>query len=220
MKFQSKNLLAIEASTNHASVALKIADHFYIETVDAVAFHAQSILPTIERLIHQANCTLSELDGVIFGQGPGSFTGLRIACSIAKGLAYANDLPLYGVSGLAAIAHQVKTDLPILCMMDARMNQVYWTLFSEEFTEEKVTSAEMIQIPGNFPIVLAGVDFETYQMQFTSELRERIIDEKTVYPESKAMIELVQQNTISPLDVAMAAPVYIRNHVTSGAPRG
>lgn len=135
------NLLAVDTSTNQASVALAFRGSILSESKMGLRNHAQLMLPMIEALLSQANCTLSQLDGIVYGRGPGSFTGLRIACSIAKGLAYSHNLPLIPISTLSAIAHetwlQKKSELnsenlkevSILSLLDARMNQVYWGYF-------------------------------------------------------------------------------------------
>lgn len=99
-----KKLLAIDASTDQASVALLINGVSISEEQGSQRTHAQILLPMIDKLLTEANSSLNQLDGIVFGCGPGSFTGLRIACSMAKGLAYAHDLPLIPVSSLAAIA--------------------------------------------------------------------------------------------------------------------
>ena len=93
-------LLAIDTSTEIASVALMIGNELTCEEQGSQKTHAQLLLPMIDKLMVDAGLQLNQLDGIIFGCGPGSFTGLRIACSIAKGLAYAHDLGLIPVSSL------------------------------------------------------------------------------------------------------------------------
>src|ERR1700733_12183845 len=100
------NLLAIDTSTTRASLAINLGGEILSKEQDAQHSHARLLLPMIEQLLAEAQLTINQLDGIVYGCGPGSFTGLRIACSIAKGLAYAHDLPLFPVSSLAAIAHK------------------------------------------------------------------------------------------------------------------
>ena len=100
------NLLAIDTSTEHATVAVTAHGELFSEEQGSMRQHAQFLLPMVERMLGLAGLSLTQLDGIVFGRGPGSFTGLRIACSVAKGLAYAHDLPLYPVSSLAAIAYE------------------------------------------------------------------------------------------------------------------
>ena len=127
-------LLAIDTSTERATVALAVGDTVFHDEKHNVREHAQCLLPMINGLLEKAAVSLSQLDGIVFGCGPGSFTGLRITCSMAKALAYAHDLPLFPVSSLAAIANKVyhvtenlKPDTHVLAMLDARMQQVYFT---------------------------------------------------------------------------------------------
>ena len=99
------NLLAFDTSTHRATIALKVNGRLETLSQDGVSTHAKNILPLIDSLIKKCNISFNALDGIVFGAGPGSFTGLRVACSVAKGLAYACDLPLYPVSTLLAIAY-------------------------------------------------------------------------------------------------------------------
>jgi tRNA threonylcarbamoyladenosine biosynthesis protein TsaB len=94
--------------------------------------HADMILPMIDELLSVSHLRLAEIDGLGFGRGPGSFTGVRIAVSVIQGLALARQLKVVGVSNLAAVAqqaadvHDLQVDSAILVCMDARMQEVYW----------------------------------------------------------------------------------------------
>jgi len=215
------NLLALDTSTARASIALQFNDVQYQAHTDEVAEHARGILPLIEQVLHRANAAIAELHGVVFGRGPGSFTGLRIASGVAKGLAYAHDLPLYPVSGLAAIAYGVQSTSahPVLAVLDARMNQLYWAFYqSTDYNAiESVSDAADIVIAGDQPFILAGVGFEAYRSQMPTALNKRILTVKTHYPAASDLIALVNQGTIPSVSAAAAQPIYIRNQVTQGA---
>ena len=166
----SENLLAFDTSTSRMSVALTMQGVLYTASECQVQEHARALLPMIEQLMRVANTHFSALHGIVFGQGPGSFTGLRIACSVAKGLAYAHDLPVYPVSSLAAIAydvyqheHQV-ANTTVLAMMDARMHQVYWAMYDklDEVMPAQVSKASDVIIEPGRSCVVAGVGLEDY----------------------------------------------------------
>jgi tRNA threonylcarbamoyladenosine biosynthesis protein TsaB len=223
------NLLAIDTSTESASVALSINGELRSEEQGAQRSHARLLLPMIEQLLTEAQVSLSQLDGIVYGRGPGSFTGLRIACSVAKGLAYAQDLPLYPVSSLAAIAnealfiHDKPPNTNVLALLDARMNQLYWACFNQNGSEvlEQVSAAADIDCKAaETPLILAGLGYESYLSQISQGLQARIRNHYIIYPKAEAMIRLVLTGTIKPVSASEALPVYIRNQITQGEPRG
>lgn len=222
------NVLAIDSSTQLASLALSTHGEMFCVSQDNVKTHAKQLLPMIDSLLTRADLGIQHLDAIVFGQGPGSFTGLRVACSIAKGLAYAHDIPLMPVSSLAAIAFKARKetghkDALILSLMDARMNELYWSLYHpHEFvqSQEQVSSAKAISLNEDLPVVLAGVGFEAYFEQFSSSLKQDIVEQLVIFPEASAMIELANTGVISKVSASDAQPVYIRNKVTQGESRG
>lgn len=220
-------LLAIDTSTELASVALLHRDELFCEKQDSQRTHAQFLLPMIDRLMSDSGLQLNQLDGVLFGSGPGSFTGLRIACSIAKGLAYAHDLDLIPVSSLAAIAwsaRQVENSVSsaVLAVLDARMNELYWGYFpSEQWdVQPQVTAARLIRLPDDKPIILAGLGMSLYDAELSAQLKSQISSTIELYPNAGAMIQLALHVGLQAVPVAMAQPVYVRNQVTQGATRG
>lgn len=222
------NLLAIDTSTDCASVALNTHGELRSKEQGAQRSHARLILPMIESLLAEAGLSLAQLDAIVYGQGPGSFTGLRIACSVAKGLAYSQDLPLYPVSSLRAIANEtfyrseLAPNTSVLAVLDARMNQLYWGCFQQQAISvaEEVSAAMDIRPAVENPIVLAGVGYESYLQQLVPELQAKISSHLTIYPKAEAMIRLALTGAIKPVSAAEALPVYIRNQITQGEPRG
>lgn len=231
------NLLAIDASTEYLSVALISGLKTHTLEEHGVKKHAELILAMIDSLLFEANMKLSDLTAVAFGRGPGNFTGLRIACSIAKGIAYAKDLLLIPVSSLATIgyaAHLEKDkDCPcdILAMIDARMQQVYWAHFFKKFSyvEEKLSNPEEIVLKVNAqnedytgknslindsPIILAGIGYELYQNKLPIEIRQSIVKNSIIYPKATTMIKLIKKFNINPVNRSDAVPIYLRNKVT------
>ncbi|KTD82493.1 O-sialoglycoprotein endopeptidase [Legionella waltersii] len=219
--------LAIDTSTEKASVALKIGNELISEEQDNQRTHAQFILPMIERLLARAEMPKSQLDRIIFGCGPGSFTGLRIACSIAKGLAYSNDIGLIPVSTLASIAwsvREIKQDdkLGVLSIIDARMQEVYWSYFptGSYGASEAVNHVSCIQTVDEKQFVIAGVGIDLYWNEFSDHLRNKVIEKLTVFPQATSMISLAEHLSLEEISVDKAQPTYIRNQVTQGASGG
>ncbi len=132
-------ILAIESSTDIASVALAFADDGAGSTagytrllqrqVDGVQSHSLAILPMAQALLAEAGIGLDRCDAIAFGAGPGSFTGVRIACGIAQGLGHGSGRPVVAVDTLAAAAQSCRDATgsdDVLVILDARMGQVYW----------------------------------------------------------------------------------------------
>lgn len=220
-------LLAIDTSTDLASVAVLVDDELICDEQGSHRTHAQLLLPMIDKLMVHSGLHLSQLDGIIFGCGPGSFTGLRIACSIAKGLAYAHDLSLIPVSSLASIAWSArnlnnKINAPVLAVLDARMHEMYWSYFTvDSFSaSEQVSAASTIQVPDNELLILAGVGIDAYWDDFPELLKSNTTCTYNVYPNAAAMIQLSQHIGIKSVSVEKAQPVYVRNQVTQGDSRG
>ena len=101
-------IIALDASTELCSVALGDGKSWRERTERAGQRHSELLLPMVQELLAEARLKLSELDGIAFGAGPGSFTGLRIACGVAQGLALGGGLKVVGVSTLEAMAEMAR----------------------------------------------------------------------------------------------------------------
>lgn len=223
-------ILAIDTSTELASLALSVGDDVLCEEQGNMRQHAQFLLPMLSRLLAKAELNINQLDAIAFGAGPGSFTGLRITCSIAKALAYAHDLPLFPVSSLDAIASDtllkecnLTADTQILAVLDARMQQLYWADFSVENHVNQtahVSSAADISLQGTGPCILAGVGFEAYFNELPAKIQARVVKKYTLFPHARAMLRLVREGLILPTSAAEALPIYVRNQVTQGGSHG
>ena len=220
-------LLAIDTSTEMASVALMVGTELSFEEQPSPKTHALSLLPIIDRLLVQSGIQINQLDAIVFGCGPGSFTGLRIACSISKGLAVAHDLGLIPVSSLGAIAYSAReraehAESAVLAVVDARMQELYWSYFPPHalMATEQVNAVADIQIPHGQPVVLAGVGIDLYWHDFPQALKDQISSKLNLYPNAAAMIRLAIAAGMKPISAAQAQPVYVRNKVTQGDTRG
>ena len=118
------NLLALDTSSEWCSAALLRTGSSAFREERAGQRHSELILPMIDALLDEARMQVQDLDAIAFGAGPGSFTGLRIACGIAQGLAFAAGLRVVAVSTLEAMAEAVAADR-VLSVLDARMDEIY-----------------------------------------------------------------------------------------------
>ncbi len=131
------NILCLETSAKVTSVAL-ISNNLNVIYNEIVSenSHAQSIFNLIETSFNQANIHYSDLNAVALSSGPGSYTGLRIATSVAKGICFASGIPMISVPTLLIIAYQMKNDFPsadyYVPMIDARRLEVYYTIYNHQ----------------------------------------------------------------------------------------
>lgn len=132
----SPTLLAIDTATECCSVALLRAQQITERVEDVGQSHSSVLLPWIETVLREQELQLKDCDAIAFGAGPGSFTGLRIACGVAQGLAWGAQKPVIPIGNLAAMALMAvsKSDVPqrVACAIDARMQEAYWAVFEVE----------------------------------------------------------------------------------------
>lgn len=123
-------ILAIETSTDACSAAVLASDgKIFSRFLVAPRQHARLILPMIQEVLTEANLTLKDLTAIAFGCGPGSFTGLRVACGTAQGLAFGADLPVIAVSSLQILAQGIYEENAVekaLVGIDAKMQEIYF----------------------------------------------------------------------------------------------
>jgi len=165
-------LLAIDTATEACSAALWTDGEIAEEFCEAPREHGRLILPMVDRLLSDAGLVLKQLDGLAFGRGPGAFTGVRIAVGVVQGLALGADLPVVGVSDLAALAqraHRERAWRKVIACMDARMHEVYCGRFVAEGgglvraeTEEAVLAPDEVPVPEDVDWYGAGRGFAAY----------------------------------------------------------
>lgn len=144
------NILALETSGDFCSVALwrdGVIDH---REMPAGQRQSGFLLDLVHEVLHSNGETLAALDGIAFGAGPGSFTGLRIACGVAQGLALGADKPVVGVSTLQAMA-QASRATRVTCCIDARMAEVYQAAFEKENDQWRIVQAAGVYAPHAVP---------------------------------------------------------------------
>src|SRR6266508_4398627 len=139
-------ILALDASTDVCAVALGDGAHWTERAENAGQRHSELLLPTVRALLAEARLDLAALDGIAFGAGPGSFTGLRIACGVAQGLALGADLPVAPIGTLEAIAFADGGERVIACL-DARMREIYIAAYERDGAHYVETMAPAVISP-------------------------------------------------------------------------
>jgi tRNA threonylcarbamoyladenosine biosynthesis protein TsaB len=142
------NILAIETSSDACSVSLSFDNYEYHFHEILPKQHTERLLIEIKILLKLARAQLQDLDAIAVGCGPGSFTGIRLACSIAQGLAFSNNLKTIQISSLEVLAKNINTKLgaePIVSIVDARMQQLYIGEFS--YSKEGLVSSNIFVLP-------------------------------------------------------------------------
>ncbi len=140
-------ILNIETSTTNCSVSLSQGGETSVlkEDYSSNYSHAERLHIYIDEVLKEANLEPSNLDAIAISKGPGSYTGLRIGVSAAKGLCYALDKPLISIFTLEALAHQIKIEEGIIVpMLDARRMEVYSAIFDSEYNQIRDTQAQVL----------------------------------------------------------------------------
>ncbi len=124
----SRPLLAIDTSTAYLSLAVCAHGQTFLFHEETGNRQSDAILPQIGRLLDEAGCRTADLAAIVYAQGPGAFTGLRIGAGVAQGLAAPLQIPLIGIPCLDAVAYQIDAPL-VLAATDARMGEVFYAWF-------------------------------------------------------------------------------------------
>lgn len=215
-------ILALETSTEFCSVALYLKGKILNKEIFAGRRHSEILLPMIQEILAEGELTLQHLNGIAFGAGPGSFTGLRIACGVAQGLAYAADLPVVGISTLAAVAQKIGAQ-KVIVALDARMGEIYHAAYQKSASHHWETiSPPALCLPHQAPSLPdsgwhgCGSGFDIYSKEL-SELYSKNIQQIHYkrHPEAGeiAQLALPKFTDGTNTDPANAVPVYIRNKV-------
>jgi len=217
------NLLAIETSTEYCSVALLHGGALTERSELAPRRHAELVLPMAESLLIEAGLQRAQLQGVAVGRGPGAFTGVRLAISVAQGLAFALGLPVVTVSSLAALAMQApRNEAATLAVIDARMGEVYAGAFAfdanglaQPLDEERVARAEDLSLPDAEGWNVIGSGWDAYRDALLSRVPSRLWAEGERYPQARdvARLALPRFEAGDVLPPERALPVYLRDKV-------
>lgn len=215
------NLLALDTSTEFLSLALQVGDAVLTHHVHVGNATSQHILPQISALLTQAEIQLNQLDGIAFGAGPGSFTGVRIAAGVTQGLAMSANLPVVPVCTLLAMAQDAGHDKVITCL-DARMNEIYHAAYEKRVDEWIEVVAPNVCAAQHAPSVVGegwvGVgngwlsDGEALKAVYANQV---VVVQEQLTPNARAILMLALPKFLAKetLPATEAIPIYIRNKV-------
>lgn len=225
-------LLALDTATDACGVALWLDGATIARQRVQARGHAELVLPMCEEVLAEAGLALGALDGIAFGRGPGSFTGVRIAVSVAQGLAFGADLPVAGVSDLAALARgawRVHGWRRTIAALDARMGEVYCGAFVADDADlpvligaESVGQAGAVPLPGADRWAVVGSGFAVHDAAFRDRLGDRLErGDGARFPEAIDVAALGAAAFAAGLGVEArgARPVYLRDKVAEPARR-
>lgn len=214
------NLLALETSCEHASVALLHAGQTFERQLEGHSNHSEHILSVINAMLADLGLRASELDAVAFGSGPGAFTGLRLSCGIAQGLALGADLPVVPVCSLDALALQAGPGRVVVAT-DARMHELYhaaYDVFTDGVTrlsEPACCPPEHFSLPSADYRVI-GSALRAYPEHFATLLGERYTACRAdAVPLARDVLTLARAafERGEAVPAELAAPLYVRDKV-------
>ncbi|RZI78582.1 MAG: tRNA (adenosine(37)-N6)-threonylcarbamoyltransferase complex dimerization subunit type 1 TsaB [Variovorax sp.] len=209
-------LLAFDTSTEQLSVGVQHGDALFLHSGAGGAQSSTTLIPTVMQLLAEAGLTLQQLDAIAFGRGPGSFTGLRTACSVAQGLGFGADVRLLPIDTLHAVAEEARERFGarrVMALLDARMDQVYAAGYDFDDSaapqdEPRLLAPEDVRVPAGW--ALAGNAFQAYGARLPAGAARH-----EVLPTAAAMLRLCPAllaagRTVAPAD---AWPLYVRDKV-------
>ena len=221
-------LLALDTSSVACSVALQIDDAVVERHEEQPREHSRLLLPMIESVLGEAGAALPDLDAIVLGNGPGSFIGMRIAASVAQGLAYGAGLNIVPVSSMAAVAAQVFVEndaAEVVVAQDAHMHEVYLGMYRldgnnrpADVVPERLqgpTAIAELQAELGGPRVAAGFGWQRYPELL--EANRKYFDDVSdvLHPRATALLGLTvaamnSGKTVKPQDIV---PAYLRQKV-------
>lgn len=214
-------ILALDTSTEYCSTALRIGGETDVREERAGQRHSALVLGMIDGLLKARRLSVPELDGIAFGEGPGSFTGLRIACGVVQGLAFGANVRVAGVGTLLAMAEGSAADR-VVCCVDARVHEIYHAAYERREGAWHAVHEPSVCAPTDAPALpgagwlACGSGFKAYgevlQARYAGRL-ERI--DLALYPHARDIAALAVPAFEAGRAVRAedAAPVYLREKV-------
>lgn len=212
------NLLAFDTSTERMSLAARAgtgAVHAF--EGDGGAQTSGTLIPAVQALLAQAGLALPDLAAIVFGRGPGSFTGLRTACSVAQGLAFGAGVPVLGVPTLLAVAEEARASAGVtrvVALLDARMDEVYWAAYAHDGTQWQEAAGPALGKPESV-VVPAGFALAGNALALHGERLPRAAARCDAWPTAAALLRLAPGLLAAGLatPAAEALPLYVRDKV-------
>lgn len=214
-----RTIVALDATTDLCSVAWTDGARWVERCESAGQRHSALILAMVDSTLREAGCSLRDLSEIAFGAGPGSFTGLRIACGVAQGVALGAQVPVRAVSSLLALA-QASGESAVVAALDARMNEVYWAAYRRlvdgstwhTLSEPAVSPPAAVLAPDGDCWVGVGNGFAAYPVLGAAMPALVGIDASVrVTARAVAELALANQGTLGAADAAF--PHYVRDKV-------
>lgn len=224
------NLLAFDTSTELMSLAVQRTAHGVCQswhhTAAGGAQTSATLIPAIQGLMAQAGLQFAQLDAIAFGSGPGSFTGLRTACSVAQGLAFGAGVPVLPVDTLLTLAEEARHQYAgalarwqVLALLDARMDEVYvghYAFDSGRWSQRQDCSLMRPEdLVCEADCALAGNVFAAYGARFDAAAVPPLAPRMEALPSAAAMLRLAPALLAAGAAVPaeQALPRYIRDKV-------
>jgi tRNA threonylcarbamoyladenosine biosynthesis protein TsaB len=214
-------ILALDTSTEYCSVALWQDGEVDAREVIAGQHHSQLLLPMVDELLGRHVLALKSLDGIAYGRGPGSFTGLRIACGVVQGLAFGAGIGVVGVVTLAAMAQATGAGR-VVCCLDARMGEIYHAAYAGNGAGWETVQAPGLYAPADVPVPPEG-DWTGCGSGFAAHgalLKQRCAGRLSaimpdVFPHARDIARLAAAEFAAGRAMApeQAVPLYIRDKV-------
>ncbi len=217
-------ILNLETATTNCSVSLAINGEIVsIKEENTPNYsHSEQLHLFIDAVLKEASVSFDDLDAIAVSKGPGSYTGLRIGVSAAKGLCFAKDIPLIAVPTLLSLAHQVKTeDGWLIPVLDARRMEVYAAVFDSQYQEVQPTWAEIISEDSFADYLSRGpVHLIGSGASKSGELikNPNLVLHTEIYPSAREMGQIsfeAYQNRVFE-DVAYFEPYYLKDFILTG----
>jgi tRNA threonylcarbamoyladenosine biosynthesis protein TsaB len=216
-------LIAFDTATERMTVALQCGERVLAHDDEGGARASATLLPAILALLDQADLRVADLDAIAFGRGPGAFTGLRTACSVAQGLAFGAAKPVLPIDTLLAVAEDARAGaarLRVWAIVDARMDQIYAAEY--EYADDRWTTrvapvladCEMLAAIWRErpPAVVAGNAIGVFGARLATGAAVRVAG---ATPNARALLRLAQDAWAdgAAVDAALALPLYVRDQV-------